>query len=89
MAAVMGVFAWALWHEFTQIQQQIRLANQQVAKNNVQIAKLEAWVRAQMAFTEQGLTAEEAQAINQTFPPVQESNAEIQTVQQPMEKYKR
>lgn len=89
MVAILVLFALALWHEFVQVQQQIRLANQQVARNNVQIAKLEAWVRAQVAFTEQGLTAEEARAINQTYPPAQESSVQIQTVQQPKEQYKR
>lgn len=58
-----------LLRESVQLQRQIQTANQQVAASNVRVAILEAWVHAQIAFPQQGLTTEEAQAINPTFPP--------------------
>lgn len=58
-----------LLQEAVQIQHQIQTANQQVAASHVRVAILEAWVHAQIAFPQQGLTPAEAQAINPTFPP--------------------
>lgn len=68
-----GLVGAIFLHEASQLSQQIEDANRQVAESNVRVAILEAWVRAQMSFPQAGLTTDEAQAFNQTFPPTPDS----------------
>lgn len=71
---VMGLLLSGLFlHEARQLSHQIEQANRQVAHSNVRVAVLEAWVRAQTVFPQAGLTVDEAQAFNQTFPPKPDS----------------
>lgn len=74
--AVLLLVAVVMWHAFIQVQKQIIEANQLVANNNVRIALLEAWVRAQVAYVEQGLTTEEVQAVNAMFSPTLDHSSE-------------
>lgn len=63
LLVLLVVFCLVLWHAFGLIQQQISEANQQVANNHARIAELEAWVRAQVAYMEQGRLDQAAQPI--------------------------
>lgn len=90
MLVLLLVFGLALWHAFGHIQQQISEANQQVAKNHARIAELEAWVRAQVAYTEQGGRNEAAQAmLPNTLQARQQNTLPTQTEQTAIKQNKR
>jgi hypothetical protein len=85
MVLLVGLVCAVFFREANQLSQQIESANRQTAESNVRVAILEAWVRAQMSFPQAGLTADEAQAFNQTFPPKPDSallNAGIESNKQ-------